>query len=136
MTLVSLSQIEEAIEVMRSSFTYDPPERWRRAYDVLQDVRSKLRAARRPYAWLHLLGFTMTIGGIAASLGAFFTVSPTNTLWLIFALLVLPIPEAASWLVTALARREQPALRYQAEIESVCRPFDDIVSNTSTVTAT
>ena len=109
MTLVSLSQIEEAIEVMRSSFTYDPPERWRRAYDALQDVRSELRAARKPYAWLHLLAFATTIGGIAASLGAFFTVSPTNTLWLIFALLVLPIPEAASWLVTALARRKQPA---------------------------
>ena len=136
MTSLNLSQIQEAIEVMRSSFTYDPPERWRRAYDALQDVRSELRAARKPYAWLHLLAFAMTIGAIAASLGAFLTVSPPNTLWLIFALLVLPIPEAASWLVTALARRKQPALRYQAEIESVCRPFDDIVSNASTVTAT
>jgi hypothetical protein len=135
MTSLSLREIEAAIDTLQSSFSYDPPERWRSAYDALREVRSELRTARKPYAWLYLLGFALTIGAALTALGAFFAISPHNAAWLAIAALVLPIPEATSWLVTTLARRKHPALRYQANIESVCRPLDDLANDPQTVNA-
>jgi hypothetical protein len=122
-TNLTQQQIDAAIETLQSSFSYDPPERWRAALETVQPLRQELRLARRPFAWLHIVALVSIV-----VLFAFYiyrmTVAPGAIGWATLAAMLV-VPSALSGLANFLTLRQTPLLKLQGKIESVCRKFDE-----------
>ena len=64
----SPNDVESFIGTLETSYTYDPPERWRHAYDQLRALRPRFQAARKPYAWLSLASLLILLAATAVLL--------------------------------------------------------------------
>jgi hypothetical protein len=127
------AEIQAAIDTVRSSFSYDNPDRWTAAYDSLQPVRAQLRDASTVYAWIPLSALGVFFVALAAGflgwlLGSGFSSDPS---WLYAAPLLAfgVLLPSAQWLSDFLAKRREPLLELRDEIENACRPFDSVSPN-------
>lgn len=116
--------IESFIGTLETSYTYDPPERWREAYNCLSALRPRFRAAKEPYVWLPIAGFVALLVGTGFALFNYLASNGNNVWWM----LVLLAPSPFEALANHLARHREPLLRYEAQIDSACGKFDRLLA--------
>lgn len=130
----TVQQVREAIETIRSSYSYDPPERWVRAHQLLRTLRVSLQDQFRPYRWIETLG-------IVAAFVVLFAIALVSTValvplfdWNVLLATVIyatafSIPGAiiagSSRLARLLASRRNPIMRLKVEVDHVATRFED-----------
>lgn len=126
-------EIESFIGTLQTSYTYDPPERWREAYDRLSALRYRFQAARRPYAWLSLAALLILLSATAVLLSG--VVSWLDS-WVHYgSMALLFIPVVFERFATLLARRREPLLRYESQIDDACGKFDKVIAESKNAPA-
>jgi len=129
----SPADVESYVETLETSYTYDPPERWRHAYDQLDALRPRFQAARARYAWLSLASLSILLAAAVVLLSG--AVSPFE-MWPQYAsMALLFVPIVFEHFATLLARRREPLLRYESQIDAACGKFDKVISESKNAPA-
>ncbi len=124
MTQFTRNEVESAIEVLTSSYTYDPPERWHSAFERLVTVRLYLAEVQRSFRWIGLLGVLVGVGsGVAL-----FAMLPTLadgpvSLYLALLATMLIAPEMLWSLSRRLAERREPLVKLNHKVNAALAKF-------------
>jgi len=126
------SELQTALDILRSTFSYDPQTRWRSAYDALLPLRSQLRAAnarmRRLIGWIGVAFLVAELACLALFLKTFVLDQNYSVaawwMWL-GAPLLLSFTQRA--LERAIRQRSRDAMLFET-IDGVCSDFDNKVS--------
>lgn len=118
----SREEVEAALEVLQQSYSYDSPERWIGAYTTLAPIRLHLRAARKEYRWLVLVGVAAFV--VSAATMFYFIATRDYLLVPFFGLAMFSVTPIFGGLATYLAERREPLLKLQGAIEHACSKFD------------
>jgi hypothetical protein len=130
---LSPNDVESFIGTLETSYTYDPSPRWRHAYDQLRALRLRFQAARARYAWLSLTSLLILLVAAAVLLSG--AVSPFET-WPQYASMgLLFIPIVFDSFARLLARRREPLLRYESQIDNACGKFDRVIAESKNAPA-
>lgn len=127
-------QVRDAIEVIRSSYTYDPPERWVNAHQLLRALRLALHEQLRPYRWIEIMGLVVAFVALLALIWggtvAFLALSSRNVLMaaIVYATATL-IPGAiipgSRQLSRLVASRRHPLMALKDEVDLAAKRFED-----------
>jgi hypothetical protein len=125
MTKPTLAQVVADIETVRTSFSYDPPQRWNDAYNRLCALRTQLKEAQKAHRWLVLVGTGVFVACVFMMLNLLLTHRVSEPIWTWNLLVMVSVPSALTALCKFLAERREPLLKRLPDIEGACRKFDE-----------
>ena len=131
---LTVQQVRDAIEVIRSSYSYDPPERWADAHQLLRALKMSLQEQLRPYRWIEMVGLA---AGLAALVAMFWGIVVASETLLAGNLLVAAIVYATATMIPGaiisgssslsrfVASRRYPLMSLKSEVDLAAKRFED-----------